>query len=223
MKRSNPNHKGNVAEMAIAAAATKLGVGVSKPLVEHARYDLIFDVGSRLLRVQCKWARRNGAVIVLNLVGFRRTAAGHVSSRYRAHEVDAVAAYCEDLDTCYLLPIGLVEGMSTMHLRLTSPRNGQRAALNWAAEHELHGAVAQLEERCRGTAEVTGSSPVSSTPSPARGTAIGALELRNRLADHLQRAAAGERFLVTRRGRPYVRLIPATDPLPLAIPPRPGR
>ena len=52
----NPNHKGNVAEMAIAAAATKLGIDVSKPLVEHARYDLIFDIVGRLLRVQCKWA-----------------------------------------------------------------------------------------------------------------------------------------------------------------------
>jgi hypothetical protein len=40
---SDPNHKGNVAEAAIAAAAIKLGVDVIKPLVEHTRYDLIFD------------------------------------------------------------------------------------------------------------------------------------------------------------------------------------
>ncbi len=32
----------------------------------------------------------------------------------------------------------------------------------------------------------------------------------------MQRAHAGERFLVTRRGKPYVRLIPATDQPPLA-------
>jgi prevent-host-death family protein len=32
----------------------------------------------------------------------------------------------------------------------------------------------------------------------------------------MERAAAGERFLVTRRGKPYVRLLPAADPLPLA-------
>lgn len=31
----------------------------------------------------------------------------------------------------------------------------------------------------------------------------------------MQRAAAGERFLVTRRGKPYVRLIPADDQIPL--------
>jgi hypothetical protein len=52
----NTNHKGNVAEATIAAAAIKLGVDVIKPLVEHTRYDLIFDLRPRLLRVQCKWA-----------------------------------------------------------------------------------------------------------------------------------------------------------------------
>ena len=50
------NHKGNVAEMVIATEAMKLSVDVMKPLGEHTRYDLIFDLGSRLLRVQCKWA-----------------------------------------------------------------------------------------------------------------------------------------------------------------------
>ena len=39
------NHKGNVAEAAIAAAAIKLGVPVMKPLVEHTRYDLILRLG----------------------------------------------------------------------------------------------------------------------------------------------------------------------------------
>jgi hypothetical protein len=65
------NHKGNVAEAAIAAAAIKLGVPVMKPLVEHTRYDLIFEVGKRLLRVQCKWAPLRGDVVMVNLVSTR--------------------------------------------------------------------------------------------------------------------------------------------------------
>jgi PD-(D/E)XK nuclease superfamily protein len=54
------NHKGNVAEMAIAAKATRLGIPVLKPLIEHTRYDLVFDVDGRLLRVQCKCAPLRG-------------------------------------------------------------------------------------------------------------------------------------------------------------------
>ena len=52
------NHKGNVAELKIVAAAAELGIDVSKPLTEHGRCDLIFDSGGRLLRVQCKWANQ---------------------------------------------------------------------------------------------------------------------------------------------------------------------
>jgi PD-(D/E)XK nuclease superfamily protein len=52
------DHKGAIAETAIVAAATKLGVGVLKPMHEGGRYDLVFDVDGSLLRIQCKWAAR---------------------------------------------------------------------------------------------------------------------------------------------------------------------
>jgi hypothetical protein len=56
-----PNHKGSIAEAEIAAAAIREGVTVLKPLGEHGRYDLVFDVDGHLVRVQCKWARLLGA------------------------------------------------------------------------------------------------------------------------------------------------------------------
>jgi hypothetical protein len=62
------DQKGNIAELAIAAAAVKLRVDVYRPLGEGQRYDLIFDVGPRLLRVQCKWATRHGDVIIVGAI-----------------------------------------------------------------------------------------------------------------------------------------------------------
>ena len=160
----DPNHKGNVAEAAIAAEAIRLGVDVIKPLVEHTRYDLIFDLRPPLLRVQCKWAPLSDGVVRVNLMSSHYTSGGkQIRTRYSADEVDALAAYCEELDQCYLLPISLVAGMRSIQLRLQPPRNGQRAALNWADNFELSGAVAQLGERLPGRQEATGSSPVSST------------------------------------------------------------
>jgi prevent-host-death family protein len=216
--KDDPNHKGNVAETAIAAAATKLGIDVSKPLVEHTRYDLIFGMDGQLLRVQCKWAPMRDGVIQVKLVSARYLANGEqVRTTYSAREIDALAVYCEALDRCYLVPISEVAGMKAIYLRLAAPRNGQRASINWAAEYELEGAVAQLGERRGGTAKVTGSSPVSSTSSNC-GLAfrrVGANPFRSRFGWYMQRAAAGERFLVTRRGKPYVRLSPANDQLEL--------
>jgi hypothetical protein len=48
------NAKGNIAEAAIVLEAIKLGIHVLKPVGEHGRYDLIFDLERGLIRVQCK-------------------------------------------------------------------------------------------------------------------------------------------------------------------------
>ncbi len=201
------NHKGNVAEAAITAAAIKLGIPVVRPIVEHTRYDLIFDLQPRLLRVQCKWVALKDGVIPVPLTTSRCNSQGkHLRRRYTAEEIDAVAAYCEELDECYLIPIEAVEGMWTFQLRVEPARNGQKAALNWATDYRL-GAVAQLEERCHGMAEVRGSSPLSST-RPLDALHVGAHEFRNRFGWYLERAAAGEEFSITRRGKSYARLGP---------------
>ena len=211
----NPNHKGNVAELAIATEAAKLGLSVLKPLTEHERYDLAIGIGAKLLRVQCKWANLRGDVVAINLVSSRRTAGGYVRSNYTAAEIDAIGAYCEELDECFLIPIEVVDGQSHIHLRMAPARNGQRAALNWAADYRL-GAVAQLAERCRGTAEVRGSNPLSSTSSTEATAApsqeeVGAHEFRNRFGVYMERAAAGGEILIRRRGRPYARLGPPAN------------
>lgn len=218
---TNPNHKGNIAEAEVAAAATRLGLTVLKPLNEHARYDLALDVGTRLLRLQCKWARLDGDVVMINLCGYRLTSSGSVRSKYSADEVDAIAAYCNGNDRCYLVPIEIAAGRRAFHLRLRPARNGQRAWINWADNYEFPGAIAQLEERQRGTLEVAGSSPAGSTPRssgprslesalPKRpAMTVAANELRSRLSHYLERAALGETLEITRRGKPYVRIAAA--------------
>ena len=99
------NHKGNVAELAIATEAAKQGLSVLKPLTEHERYDLVLGVGSALLRVQCKWASGAGAVICVRIVSsYHSPTRGYVRAGYDGSQVDAVAAYCGELDRCFLLP-----------------------------------------------------------------------------------------------------------------------
>ena len=214
----NPNHRGAIAETAIALEAIRAGVEVFKPLSEHARADLVFGLGQRLLRVQCKSAVRKGAVVIVRLVSNWHSPRGYVRTRYSADEIDLVAAYCHELDRSYLLPFELVAGQTSIQLRLVPPRNGQRAALIWAVDHQLSGAVAQLGERRSGTPKATGSSPVSSTPQRADASAeqVGAHQFRNHFGWYMERTVAGEEFLVTRRGKPCVRLVPAHPQLPIA-------
>jgi hypothetical protein len=162
------DQKGVVAEAAIALAAIELGIGVSRPLAPE-RYDLIFDIGGQLLRVQCKWASQDGDVIALRCYSSRRTADGLRKRVYGHDEVDAFAAYCAALDRCYFLPFACVPAGGTLQLRLGRPRNNQQVGVRWASAYEFtarlerpQGAIAQLGERLHGMQEVAGSSPAGS-------------------------------------------------------------
>src|SRR3954465_2899497 len=112
------NQKGAIAEAAIACAATKLGFGVLKPLADGERYDLVLDLRPRLVRVQCKWAVKRGGVVEVRTGTNRRGPDGFIRTTYCADEIDAIAAYCESLDRCYLLSISLAAGRSAFYLRL---------------------------------------------------------------------------------------------------------
>lgn len=214
----NPNLKGAHAEAKIAAAAIELGIPVLRPVAEHGRYDLAFEIADRILRVQCKTAAldRERKVLRVNLTCNRCTSEGHLRTTYAAGEVDLFAVYNNAIDRCFLLDARPLAGRRGIDLRLAAPLNGQRACINLADDYEFVGAVAQLEERLAGSEEAGGSSPPSSTVSPPLAAVVAAHEFRNLFGHYMERASAGEEVLVTRHGRPFVRLSPAQESLPLA-------
>ena len=209
------NRIGAIAETAIAAEATRLGFEVLYPLVGGGRYDLVFDVGTQLVRVQCKSAQRRGDTIRVNARTSRRAPEGFRRTVYTPDEIDVIGAYCPELDRCFAIPITKFPPSGGIHLRLGPTRNGQRAGLHFADEYPL-GAVAQLAERRHGMAEARGSNPLSSTPRAADETVVGAHEFRNRFGWYMERAAAGEPILITRRGKPHLRLSASAPQLGLA-------
>ena len=131
------NQKGAIAETGIIHAAIKLGVGVYRPVVDGGRYDLVLDVQSRLMRVQCKWAPRHGDVVIVRCYSTRRNRDGLVRRKYSADEIDAFAAYCPEVDCCYFLPFELFDGWRQVQLRLGPSKNNQTLGINWAADFEF--------------------------------------------------------------------------------------
>jgi prevent-host-death family protein len=209
------NHKGNAAELAVAAEAAALGLEVYSPLTEHGRTDLVLGIAGKLYRVQCKWGARVGEKVQVRLGTSRYSPTrGYVVKTYDRTEIDLVAVYCGDLKTTYLLPPKLFEGRSNVWLRTGPAKNGQRAALNWATDYEFSGAVAQLAERFAGSEEARGSNPLSSI-SQAEGAptveTVGAHEFRSHFGYYMEQAARGTEVLVSKRGRPFVRLLGPDD------------
>jgi hypothetical protein len=156
------NQKGAIAETAITAEATRLGIDVYRPVADGGRFDLVFafDDGS-LSRVQCKWANFVGGAVSVRCYSCRRAREGLRYRTYNAEEIDAIAAFCSDNGGVYYLPIALVADHRIIHLRVAPAANNQSQAINWAREYEL-GAIAQLGERSAGSRKVGGSNPPSS-------------------------------------------------------------
>lgn len=126
-----------MAEAAFTAALIELGLVVLRPLCEGRRYDLVVDLEPRLLRVQCKLARRLGGVLSVQLKTSRYTPNGYVRTAYTAAEVDAIGAYSQDLRTCFLVPIGEVDGRTGIHLRTAPTKNNQADGIKWARDFQL--------------------------------------------------------------------------------------
>jgi len=137
MLNLSSSRKGAVAEAEIAAAFIRLDLVVLWPMCAVGRYDLVVDMGARLLRVQCKWASRQGSVLTTRCATSRHTPAGYLKSTYSAEEIDAIAAYARETDSCYLIPIQEVAGHKTISLRLTATRNNQAERVRWARDYEL--------------------------------------------------------------------------------------
>ncbi len=73
----------------------------------------------------------------------------------------------------------------------------------------------------RGTQEVAGSSPASSTSYGRGPITVGCNKFRDHLGYWVDRVAAGEQVTVTRRGKPRITVLPAAQPaavLPLTGP-----
>jgi PD-(D/E)XK endonuclease len=157
------NHKGAIAETAITAEATRLGIEVYRPVAEGGRFDLIFVFADASpARVQCKWATKQGEVVVIRPYSCRRAREGLRVRAYAPEEIDAIAGYCMELNRCFYVPIAKIAGRRSFQLRVGPALNNQSKGVNWATTYDL-GAIAQLGERPAGSRKAGGSSPPSST------------------------------------------------------------
>jgi hypothetical protein len=138
------NQRGAIAEVEIVAAALKLGIGVFSA-VHDERYDLIFDLRPKLLRVQCKTAVLSDDVVVIRCYSTRRSAGGLLKRVYTRTEIDAIAAYCAEIDRVFLVAVSRIDGRSHIQLRLRPPRNNQTIGVNRADDFDFAATLGRLQ------------------------------------------------------------------------------
>ena len=127
---------GNIAELEVLNYVTKLGYQVSLPFGDRARYDQVWDVEGKLLKVKIKSAKLHpsGDYITVSCKSSNRMGGKCVNKRYTEDEIDFLATFYNN--RCYLIPVNQLPGR-TKNLRFNPPVNGQLENINWAEDYEV--------------------------------------------------------------------------------------
>lgn len=118
---------GITTELEVQVAASKLGAIVSIPYGDCARYDHIWDIDGRLLRVQIKTS-----TMLDDESGFKFPGK-NTSGKYDASQIDGIATMYDG--KCYFVPID--DCSNEIKLRFTMPENAQVDQIKFAHDFEL--------------------------------------------------------------------------------------
>ncbi|MBD2690423.1 group I intron-associated PD-(D/E)XK endonuclease [Anabaena catenula] len=132
--------RGDIAEQAAILHALKRGWGVLKPVGDRLPYDLVFDVGGNLIKIQVKYAwfdEPSGNYVVDN----RRTKTNRrimVRDVYQLSDFDFALVYVENLDLFYIFPVDVfISYGSEIHLVEAEKRQRKPCSVEYRNAWEL--------------------------------------------------------------------------------------
>ncbi len=126
--------KGNVTELEVLTYITKLGYQVSIPFGDRERYDQIWDIKGKLLKIQVKTSRyideeENG--IKFSCRSNTKVGGKIQHARYTKDEIDYFATFFKG--KCYMVPVE--ETSTEKTLRFNLPKNGQKKGISFAEDY----------------------------------------------------------------------------------------
>ena len=127
----NSKDKGNIAETIALAELTKLGVQVSVPFGDNARYDLVGDFNGGLQKLQVKYC---GQTTDKNsVVCYCSSSLNHTTNKQRTtycNDIDFFIFYIAQWDKCLLVPVQEVGTQKTFNVRRNIPKNNQQEGIH---------------------------------------------------------------------------------------------
>ena len=111
------------------ADVLRRGYRVAIPYGEDWPFDLLVLKDGEFLRVQCKYARSDGGVLIAKCDSTNNWSI----VRYTKATIDVLAVYDATTQRCYYIPAEeLGDGRARMSLRLAPTLNNQAAGIRWA-------------------------------------------------------------------------------------------
>lgn len=140
----HPKKKGIVTEQKVISYLLELDYGVSKPIGDNLRYDVIVDYKQRLYRCQIKTGRLRKGSILFNTQSKRINTKDSFSSSY-VGQIDIFLIFCFETNGYYFLPISKAPSNGGS-FRVALPKNKQNKGIVYAKDWLLDNMSAYLEK-----------------------------------------------------------------------------
>lgn len=132
------NTIGKLTELKVLQYIIEKGYSVSIPFGDKDRYDQVWDINNKLLRIQVKTARPIDKEITGIVFNCRTTYSRNTGSKthhYTDDEIDYFATFWNN--KCYLIPVNECSDKKT--LRFSAKQNS--SSISWAKNYEFEEVV----------------------------------------------------------------------------------
>ena len=142
MEQLNSHFIGEITEQQVALEFLKLGILVSKPLVQSSRYDFIIDINHKLYKIQVKTSSfKEESFIEFATSTSHTNTKGTLNLKYSEDDVDFFATMFNG--QCYLVPFSVC-GSRAQRLRLVPTKNHQVKGITFAKDYHLEDIIKGL-------------------------------------------------------------------------------
>ena len=133
---------GEITEQEVALEFLKLGILVSKPLVQSSRYDFVADINHKLYKIQVKTASfKEDAYLEFATSTSHTNTQGTVNLSYSEQDVNFFATMYQG--QCYLIPYDLC-GKRAQRIRFIPTKSGQTKGILFAKDFHLEDVIKTL-------------------------------------------------------------------------------
>lgn len=126
--------RGDIAEQAAILRGLKYGWGVLRPIGDRLPYDLVYDIGGALIKVQvkCAWFDEAKGNYVIDTRHTKTNRREMVREVYSACDFGFALAYIEELDVFYVFPVDVfIAYGSEIHLVESEKRQRKPRSVGW--------------------------------------------------------------------------------------------
>ena len=138
----NSHFIGEITEQQVALEFLKLGILISKPLVQSSRYDFIVDINNNLYKIQVKTGTfKEDSYLEFATSTSHTNCKGTLNIPYTKNDVDFFATMYEG--QCYLIPFEVC-GKRVQRLRFVPTKNNQTKGITFAKDYKIEDIIKTL-------------------------------------------------------------------------------